>query len=118
MIDPTKVIPFNVWEQISVVVIFALLLAGMGYILVKIFVRAIADINNHYSVLLINTNAQWQKYFDAKIESSVYLSEKLTSRMDEIAKLLAGLAEDFSAHDQMERQALDGMNGASLFRKK
>ena len=34
------------------------------------------------------------------------MSEKLTLRMDDIARLLGSLISDFESHDHMERQAL------------
>ena len=102
-------IPVPVWQQISIVIIFAMLLSGMGYVIVRIFVKAISDINAHYARLMNESNRQWQVYFDARSESSNLLSEKLTTRMDEIAHILGGLVADFKAHDIMERQALDEM---------
>jgi hypothetical protein len=102
-------IPVSVWEQIAVVIVFAFLLAGVGYVLVKLFTKSIADINAHYSKLLTETNTQWQKYFDARSESSSMMAEKLTDRMDQITKILSGLVSDFESHDHMERKALERM---------
>jgi len=103
-------IPTPVWEQIAVVIVFALLLSGMGWIIVRIFTQAIADVNRHYAALLVETNKQWQAYFDARSESSNLLAEQLTQRMDQIAKILSGLVSDFKTHDLLERQALDELN--------
>lgn len=102
-------VPITVWEQISVVVVFAFLLAGLGWILVKIFTGAIADVNAHYANLLKDTNAQWQKYFDARSETSNLLAEKLTFRMDETAKILGDLVSDFKEHDRVEMELLHAM---------
>jgi predicted PurR-regulated permease PerM len=110
-------VPVTVWEQISVVVVFAFLLAGLGWILVRMFTGAIADVNKHYAELLKDTNAQWQKYFDARSESSNILSEKLTLRMDEISKILAGLVSDFEEHDRVEMALLDAMRAARTERR-
>ena len=111
-------VPATVWEQVAVVVIFAFLLAGLGWILVKIFTTAIADVNAHYANLLKDTNMQWQKYFDARSESSNLLAEKMTLRMDQIALILGKLVTDFEDHDQMERQALDEMSNKRKLAKK
>jgi predicted PurR-regulated permease PerM len=97
-------VPVSVWEQISVVIVFAFLLAGLGWVLVKMFTSAIADVNAHYANLLKDTNAQWQKYFDARSDSTNAISQQMMSRMDEIAKILGGLVSDFEVHDAMERQ--------------
>jgi len=104
------IVPASVWDQIAVVIVFAFLLAGTGYVIVKIFTKAIADINAHYASLLTETNKQWQQYFDARSESSNLLSEKLTNRMDDIARILGSLVSDFEKHDEMERVALDSMS--------
>jgi predicted PurR-regulated permease PerM len=111
-------VPVSVWEQISVVVIFAFLLAGLGWILVKMFTGAIADVNAHYANLLKDTNSQWQKYFDARSETSNLLAEKLTLRMDDIAKILSGLVSDFEEHDRVEMELLHAMRAARVEKKK
>ena len=112
-------VPVTVWEQISIVVVFAFLLAGLGWILVKIFTSAIADVNKHYSELLKDTNVQWQNYFDARSEASNILAEKLTQRMDEIAKILGGLVSDFAEHDRIEMALLDAaMRSAKVEHRK
>ncbi len=102
-------IPVSVWDQIAIVVIFALLLAGLGCVLVKLFVTAIADVNKHYADVLTKTNDQWQKYFDARSESNNLVNRQIMQQMGEISGLLSNLMKDFTAHDHMERQALDAM---------
>lgn len=102
-------IPVTVWEQIAIVIVFAFLLSGMGWVIVKVFTKAISDINQHYAGLLTETNKQWQNYFDARMEASNLLYEKLASRMDEIARILGALVKDFEDHDVMERTVLDTM---------
>jgi predicted PurR-regulated permease PerM len=100
-------VPVSVWEQIAVVIVFAFLLAGLGWVLVRLFIQAIADVNAHYSQLLKDTNVQWQQYFDARAESSNQVSKQMMERMDDVASILANLVSDFEAHDRFERQALD-----------
>ena len=104
------VIPIGVWEQISVVVVFALLLSGVGYVLVKVFTKAIADINNHYARLFSDQNLSWQKYFDARSEATSLMTAKLTERMDDIANLLSTLISDHDKHDVRVQNAIDKMN--------
>jgi predicted PurR-regulated permease PerM len=105
----TPTIPVSVWEQIAVVIVFAFLLAGLGWILVKVFTRAIADINAHYAQVLKETNTQWQQYFDARSDASKIISEQMMERMDQIATVLGDLVKNFDEHDRMERQALESM---------
>ena len=122
-------IPVSVWDQIAVVIVFAILLGGMGWFGAKLFIRAIKDvsaenakaireINAENAKVIGSVNIQWQRYFDARSESSNLLSQELTKRMDEIAQILGGLVKDFSSHDQMERQALDEMSGKRRLTKK
>jgi hypothetical protein len=98
-------IPVSVWDQIGVVVVFAFLMAGLGYVVVKVFTKSIADINAHYAVLLKDTNHQWQIYFDARTEASTQISHALTDRMDQIGEILGQLVKDFERHDLLESEA-------------
>jgi predicted PurR-regulated permease PerM len=108
-------VPVSVWDQIAVVIVFVFLLGGMGWVVVKIFTKAIADVNAHYAQLLKDTNHQWQQYFDARAESNNEISQQLTERMDQIASVLGQLVTDFQRHDDMERQVLGEM--AAIRRK-
>lgn len=100
-------IPVTVWEQISVVIVFSFMITGVGYMLVRTFTKAIADINRHYVGLLTDTNKQWQVYFDARSESSNNLAEKLSTRMDEVAKILSDMIHVFEEHDTRNKQLLE-----------
>lgn len=102
-------VPLSVWEQISVVVVFAFLLGGMGWLLMKVFSKAIADINAHYASIVSNNNAQWQKYFDARGETEKLVNEQVIRQLEGLTKVVTRLVSDFERHDQMERQALDEM---------
>ena len=97
-------VPVSVWDQIGVVVVFSFLMAGLGYVVVKVFTRSIADFNAHYAELLKDTNRQWQQYFDARTEASTQISRALTERMDQIGAILGQLVKDFERHDLMERE--------------
>lgn len=97
-------VPATVWEQIPVVVIFALLLAGLGWLLMRVFAKTIADINAHYAAVIKSNNEQWQKYIDAKQEGSNLISQQMMKRMEELTESIRDLRKDFDGHDQMERQ--------------
>lgn len=101
---PDVSVPVSVWEQIPVVVIFALLLAGLGWVLVKIFVKAIADINSHYAHVIKATNEQWQKYFDARSAANQLINDQVVKQLEGLTRAVEKLVDDFESHDQMERQ--------------
>lgn len=104
-------VPVSVWEQIPVIVIFALLLAGIAWLMVKAFSKAIADINSHYSAIIQNNNEQWQKYFDARSENYRLINEKVLAQLEALTGAINEFHAEFQSHDQMERQALDQMSG-------
>lgn len=104
-------VPVSVWDQLAVVVIFAFLLAGISYFTVKMFSKAIADINAHYSLIVKENNDQWQKYFDARSENYHLVNKNVLTHMENLTKAITDLNTAFSAHDAMERQALDEMAG-------
>ena len=117
---PPVEIPITVWEQIPVVIVFALLLAGIAWIMAKIFsnsvtlmidsfIRAIADINKHYSDLAEKNNVQWQSYINIKNEKTDAVIEELVLGFKDLSNELRSLAEDHNQHDDMTRQALDEM---------
>jgi hypothetical protein len=97
-------VPVPVWEQIAVVIVFAFLLAGLGWSLVRLFTKAIADVNAHYAQLLKDANQQWQQYFDARTETSSLVSRQMMERLEQVASCLDGLVDEFEAHDRWERQ--------------
>lgn len=111
-------VPVSVWEQIPVIVIFALLLAGIAWLMVKVFSKAIADINSHYLAIIKNNNDQWQKYFDARSENYRLINEKVLTQLEALTSAINEFHADFQSHDQMERQALDAMNGKRKLAKK
>lgn len=116
------VVPVGVWDQIAVVVVFAFLMAGVGWIIVKIFSKAIADINQYYAAMvesnnnqfaksLLENNRQWQLYFDARSETSKLIEDQLVDKLEGLTKVIVNLDANFQQHDLMERQALDQMSG-------
>ena len=104
-------VPVSVWEQIPVIVIFALLLAGIAWLMVKVFSKAIADINSHYASIIQSNNEQWQKYFDARSENYILINQKVMTQLSDLTAAIGEFHAEFRAHDQMERQALDSMDG-------
>jgi hypothetical protein len=110
-------VPVTVWEQIPVIVIVALLLAGIVSWMVRAFSKAIADINRHYSELVGNitmqyaasikeNNENWQKYFDARSETSKMVYDQMVNDLARLADLIEKLAAKFEKHDALERQVL------------
>lgn len=93
-------VPVSVWEQIPVVVVFAFLLAGLGWLLVKVFSKAVAEINEHYAAIVRQNNEQWQKYFDAKDESNRMVNEQVVERLEELTAVIENLVNDFREHDR------------------
>ncbi len=93
-------VPVSVWEQIPVVVVFAFLLAGLGWLLVKVFSKAVAEINAHYSEIVRQNNEQWQKYFDAKDENNRMINQKVVERLEELTNVIKRLADDLNAHGE------------------
>lgn len=97
-------VPVSVWEQIPVVIVFAFLLAGLGWLLVKVFSKAVAEINAHYAAIVRQNNEQWQKYFDVKDESNRMINEQVVEKLEELATVISKLVEDFRDHDsRMEK---------------
>jgi predicted PurR-regulated permease PerM len=96
-------VPVSVWEQIAVVIVFAFLLAGLGLILVKVFAKAISEINAHYAKIVDSTNEKWQKYFDARSETNQMVNAQVISQLAGLTKAVEKLASDLEAHDQRSR---------------
>lgn len=110
-------VPVSVWEQIAVVIVFAFLLAGLGWILVKVFAKAIADINSHYALLIEHNNNQWQKYFDARSEASQIVNQQIIGQLEGLTAVVKELAKDFAEHDTLERQMLAELSELTEKRK-
>lgn len=110
-------IPVTVWEQIPVVVLFAVLLAGIGLLFIKSFKESITDINKYYAAVIEHNNDQWQKYFDARSQSNDLVNKQIVEQLGNLTKIIETLSESFNAHDLMERQALDEMAGKRRLRK-
>ncbi len=100
-------VPVSVWEQIPVVIVFAFLLAGLGWLLVREFSKAIADINNHYAGIVRQNNEQWQKYFDAKDENNRLVNEQVVKQLGELTHAIRELISDLRDHDQRIGEKID-----------
>ena len=109
-------IPVPVWQQIAIVIVFAFLVVGLIWILVRIFsntvtratadttqlfVKAIADVNQHYSKIIHDNNVQWQMYFDAKGEMTRMVDSQTVEKLDALSD---GFGKLTSAIDQLSRQ--------------
>lgn len=97
-------VPVSVWEQIPVVVVFAFLLAGLGWLLVKVFSKAVAEINAHYSEIVRQNNEQWQKYFDAKDENNRMVNEQVVEKLEELTKIIQTLVNEFESIQKAKRK--------------
>lgn len=118
IVDPTKLVPMSAWEQIAVIVVFAFLLGGLGWVLIKMFTKAIADINAHYASVLEKTNEQWQMYFDARAETSNLVNQQIVTQLGSLTEALGDLTKRFDSHDQWERQLQDQSDAPTVVRKK
>jgi regulator of sigma D len=110
----------SAWEQIAVVIVFTLLLAGIGYLsfraftsvvtnLNKAFTQSVADINKYYAAIIEKNNQQWQMYFDARSESSKLVNDNIIEKLEKLTQVIDKMDANFTAHDVMERQALADM---------
>ncbi len=110
-------VPVKVWEQLSIVVIFAFLLAGLGWILVRIFQTAIAQIHNHYAKIISDSNKQWQDYIDAKTKLSDMVSMQIVDELKLNTVAITTLTSNFERHDKVEMALLDAMHEKIVRRK-
>ena len=122
-------VPVSVWNQIAVVVVFSFLLAGIAWLMMKAFSKAISDINKYYATMveknnsqfftsLLENNKQWQLYFDARSATNKLVDDQIVEKLEGLTSAISKLNADFENHDQMERQALDAMSGKRGLAKK
>lgn len=102
-------VPLSVWEQISVVVVFAFLMAGLAWLMVRAFSNAVADINSHYAEIIKASNLQWQQYFDARSETGRLVNNQIVEQLKNLTESIMELSERHDGHDTMVRGALDAM---------
>jgi len=113
-------IPPSAWEQIPIVIVFSILLGGIGWLMVKAFSKAVADITNYYAAMveknnaqfsaaLLANNQQWQLYFDARSEAGRLVDGQVIDKLENIGDVLISLSGQFDVHDKMESQAIDMM---------
>jgi len=113
-------VPESVWNQIGVVVVFSFLLAGIGWLLVKIFTgaiaqltvenaKAVAEIHNHYSALIKDSNIQWQLYFDARSKATELIDSQIVQQLKSLTEAITDMSDRHERHDTMVRNALDAM---------
>ncbi len=113
-------VPESTWNQIGVVIVFAFLLSGVGWVIVKVLIgsitqmnvdhsKAVSEINNHYSVLIKEVNAQWQLYFDARSRNTEIIDGQIVTQLQNLTDAIKQMSERHDAHDTMVRNALDSM---------
>lgn len=105
----TPTVPVSVWEQIPVIVIFAFLLAGMAWLMVKAFSKAVADINAHYAQIIDASNKQWQQYFDARSETTKIVNQNVIDKLESLTTIIHTLVTDFELHDAVEKKVFEDM---------
>ena len=79
-------VPVSVWEQISVVIVFAFLLAGLGWLWQQFTLRAFTYLLTHLTSALNNSAEQIRESVDANTE------------------MLKTLVIEFKTHDQVTRE--------------
>jgi hypothetical protein len=113
-------VPISVWQQMGIVVLFTLMLAGIGWLAFKAFsgaiaeankafIQSIAEVNRYYAGIIEKNNVQWQLYFDARSESSKLVNDNIIEKLEKLAGVIEKMDANFTAHDVMERQALADM---------
>jgi len=80
-------VPVSVWEQISVVIVFAFLLAGLGWLWQQFTLRAFTYLLTHLTSALNSSTRQIAQSVDANTE------------------MLAKLISEFRTHDLVTREA-------------
>ena len=95
-------VPVPVWQQLAIVIVFAFLLAGLGWVLVRLFTQAVADVNAHYARLIKDINHQWQSYFDVRAETSSLVDHQMLARMDEVVLALRELASSLDSTRRLD----------------
>lgn len=84
-------VPVSVWEQIPIIVVFSILMAGLGWVFTKLFSRQIDKTHEMYSKRIEESNQQWQRYFDARAEGFLKMSAEMEKRLDRLAAVLEEL---------------------------
>jgi predicted PurR-regulated permease PerM len=110
-------VPVTVWEQIPVVVIFAFLLVGGAWLMVKAFSKAVADINQHYSQIIEKNNSQWQIYFDARSQTNTVINDQMIEKLEKLTNIIQKLVSDFEKHDAVEIGLLERLTAVSFSEK-
>lgn len=120
-------IPVPVWQQLGVVIIFAMLLAGMAWLglrefskvtenISKSYTMQIEKITDNYAKQTESSNTQWQRYFDAKNATMDVYNSEILEKMSDLARDMTNLTTEIGKlavsqdmHDTMVRTALDEM---------
>lgn len=84
-------VPVPVWEQISIVIVFSFLIAGLGWAMFRLAGQAFENANQVFGRELSNSNQQWQRYCDARLDGFNTLNQQMLDRLDEFTKVLRNL---------------------------
>lgn len=97
-------VPVSVWEQIPIIVVFSLLMAGLGWVFTVLFSRQIDKTHEMYSRRLAENNEQWQKYFDNRAEGFLRVGEGMEQRLDSLAGVLEELRQVIARPGRQSRK--------------
>jgi hypothetical protein len=101
-----SIVPVSVWQQLAVVLVFALL----GYGALKVFRDIVREIANDYKKAIQLEREQHQREREADRQEFKQLLDKFEMIVDEFRKMsgvVGAFIQDFHAHDQMERAQID-----------
>jgi len=101
-------VPVSVWEQIPIIIVFSILMAGLGWVFMKLFSRQIDKTHEMYSKRIDESNQQWQRYFDARAEGFLKMSADMEKRLDHLAAVLEELRGAIAVKRSPARKKADG----------
>ncbi len=98
-------VPLTTWEQAGIVVLFVLLVAGLGYGIYQLLlalIRPVSEISKQFQEFIIARDKVWQDYFEAR-------EDDFKERNGEVVNVLRELVREFQAHDEETRLAIAKM---------
>lgn len=84
-------VPVSVWEQIPIIIVFALLMAGLGWVFMTLFSKQIDKTHEYYAARMKENNEQWQGYFDARASSFIKMGEDMQAGLERLTEVLEEL---------------------------
>lgn len=101
-------VPVSVWEQIPIIIVFSMLMAGLGWVFTKLFSRQIDKTHEMYSKRIEESNQQWQRYFDARAEGFLKISAEMEQRLESLATVLEELKSAIAQRRSPGRKKMEG----------